>query len=120
MRITRAGVCPFLPRVYKTLQSEIVTLRGSPYARAGCVRSGMQCVRDCLHPWFGGNGECVVGADGTPACACDSGFSGFNVLGQPACESKAARTACHAGGFSTCLRSFISNFDAYNQPIAFV
>lgn len=51
-----------------------------------------------------------MGADGAPACVCDSGFSAFDVLGQPACESKAARTACHAGGD-------LSYFEETNRPV---
>ncbi|CAM9538550.1 unnamed protein product, partial [Ectocarpus sp. 13 AM-2016] len=73
---------------------------GSATRTAHLPGSGMQrrCVRDCQHPWFGGEGECVVDSDGANACLCNSGFSTFDVLGQPSCENELARTACHCAG----------------------
>lgn len=101
------GTCVVLPTLPVCLYPTYTYIRcgyGDPHS--GCIGSRMQCVRDCQHPWFGGNGECIVGTGRAPVCVCDSGFSAFDVLGQPACESKAARTACHAGGCcreSSCL-----------------
>ena len=68
----------------------------------------MHCVRDCQHPWFGGNGACVLGADNTPACVCGPAFSVVDILGQPACESKAVRTVCH---FGKCVKTMYVSMD---------
>lgn len=49
----------------------------------------MQCVSDCRHPWWGGDGTSATLVDEGCTCSCDEGYSSFNVFGEPACEPKA-------------------------------
>lgn len=67
-----------------------------------------ECVYDCKHPLWGGDGECV---DDDPTievrCACDTGYVPHDSMGSPSCVSKRALVIAYVTvavvGFSTSL-----------------
>lgn len=66
------------------------------------------CVFDCRHPLWGGDGVCVYDDDATAdaVCLCDAGFVSRNTIGYPSCVPERTLVTCYlvvaaAGGAIT-------------------
>ncbi|CAM9670839.1 unnamed protein product [Chrysoparadoxa australica] len=53
------------------------------------------CIQDCVHEWFGGNGECIENSAGEAECVCSLGYLEEDEFGHPSCVKETAASATH-------------------------
>ena len=83
-------------RHYRAVDAHRASARAIFYV--GCEKACFmesECVYDCIHPWWGGNGICTASDAGDPVCVCDDDYASRDAKGSASCVPRRVLVAAY-------------------------